>query len=70
MDQHQLHPGDQNRGIGGQPVVDPRTGGQDLRLMRRAILNGWNVPEHVKQLVVEEMARLARLSHRLDSNRG
>jgi hypothetical protein len=38
--------------------VDARTGGQDLRLIRRAIANGWNVPEDIKKAVVEEMARL------------
>jgi hypothetical protein len=38
--------------------VDGRTCGQGIRLIRRAILNGWNVPEDIKRAVVEEMARL------------
>jgi hypothetical protein len=45
-------------GIGGLPVVDSRTRGRDIRLIRRAVLNGWNVPEHIKQVVVETMAGL------------
>jgi hypothetical protein len=45
-------------GIGGLCAVDARTGGQDLRLIRRAIVNGWNVPPDIKRTVIEEMSRI------------
>lgn len=51
-------------GIGGQSVVDSRTAGQDLRLIRRAIVNGWNVSDRVKRLVIEEMALLVEGKNR------
>lgn len=50
------------QGIGGQAIVDLRTGAKDLRLYRRAILNGWNVPPEIKLMVVLESTRLAKAS--------
>lgn len=39
-------------------MVDERTGGKDLRLLRRAVKNGWNVSEAAKKLIVDEMTLL------------
>lgn len=53
-------------GIGGAVVVDPRTTGQDIRLIRRAIIGGWNVPQETKELVVNTMALLVNGKKRND----
>lgn len=48
--------GDDSATIGGTPVVDPRTGGKDMRLLRRAIKEGWPISPEIRQLVVSQMA--------------
>lgn len=45
--------------IGGQPVVDPRTGGKDMRLLRRAIREDWPITPEIRRLIVNQMALTA-----------
>ena len=52
--------GQQDGGIGGQPVVDTRTGGKDMRLIRRAIQGGWPITDEIRELVIREMGIIVR----------
>lgn len=45
-------------GIGGLPVVDERTAGQDLRLLQQAVYNDWPIPSETKQLIHDRMKEI------------
>jgi len=54
-----LEPEEEPQEIGGQPVVDPRTGGKDMRLLRRAIREDWPITPEIRRLIVNQMALTA-----------
>lgn len=47
-------------GQGGETV--PHMSKQDMVLVRRAIKGGWNVPEHIKARVVDQMGQIVEFS--------
>ncbi len=49
-------------GLGGIPVVDDRTPGQDLRLIRRAVRNDWPITEEMRELILKRMRRVMKES--------
>ena len=59
----------ENKGIGDSLTVDRRTGGQDIRLYRRAIQEGWNVPGASKKVIVDELTRIVLQIERDGSKR-
>lgn len=52
----------ENGGTGGSLFEDKKVQHLDLRLVRRAIVNGWNVPAEIKQAVVDEVSLIAMAS--------
>lgn len=55
-------------GIGGQAVVDSRTGGQDIRLMRRAVKH-FPIKAIHRKLIVDSMSEIVGDSERDDRPR-
>jgi len=62
MSEQNGKPADFSGGIGGQCPVDPRTGGKDLALLRRAIKAEWRIKSEYRRLVINEMAALVHKS--------
>ncbi|WP_437188290.1 hypothetical protein SH668x_001728 [Planctomicrobium sp. SH668] len=50
------------RGLGGLPLVDERTCGQDLRLIRRAIRNDWPVSPQLRASILTKMSEVLQES--------
>jgi len=49
------HPAGVAGGLGGLPIVDERTPGQDLRLIRRAVRNDWPISAELRARVMGAM---------------